>query len=132
MPLLILFVHLMFMGSECAANGSWHWIAAGDGDVGEWGSYSADILSLCQNDSSSQAAISAPQVFGHNIATSCCTVNGSSGVRPNCTAYPVTYDQAAAICQSVCKMIYFLLIQISHIHIQIEICLEFQSVWHSN
>ena len=76
---------------------SFHFIAAGAYDTTIWDSYSSDDYSLCTDDATDQSAIESP-LFSYNITASCCEEDGSGGARPDCTAYPVTYDEAVQIC----------------------------------
>ena len=49
-------------------------------------------------DTSNQATIEAPDSYGYDIAVSCCLEDGTDGERPDCDAYPKTYDEAVQIC----------------------------------
>ena len=88
--------------SRCHILGGSHYIAAGDylndGALTTWDNFPTEDLSLCQSDSSSQAAIASE--FGFDITVSCCELDGSGGARPDCNATGKTYDEAVAICES--------------------------------
>ena len=86
---------------EKAANDGFHWIAPGRATNSAWNDYeNYPDLQLCQNDSSNQAPISSPNSIGNDIAVSCCSMDGTKGVRPDCDAYPRNYAQAVALCAS--------------------------------
>ena len=79
--------------------GGSHYVAAGDylSTLNSWTGFTNEDFALCTADSSTQAALSAPK-HGYDIAVSCCELDGSGGVRPDCNAFAKTYDEAVAIC----------------------------------
>lgn len=88
-----------------------HWIAAGNYLTTEWTDNTdyEDIsdFALCTASFSNQSSESGPVTsenpnfvnFVFNIVTSCCETDGSSGARPDCSAYPKTYHEAKQICE---------------------------------
>ena len=77
-----------------------HMIAPGGLSLEEWKDHSHyPHLQLCQNDKFNQAPISSAD-SGFDIAATCCEMDGSFGVRPDCNAHPVTYHEAVHLCKS--------------------------------
>lgn len=90
--------------SNSSNTSSFHWIAPGavhqTSWAGDWSNYTNyPDLQLCTNDNDNQAAEAAPY-HGFNISTTCCELDGTDGVRPDCNAHPVTYDEAVELCES--------------------------------
>jgi len=98
-------------GKGCSHDARYNWVSTpcGDGsDVsahqvvqgrihGGWGS-AAD--SYCQLDSSNQAAYKSPKSsFRLHIGVGCCSMDGTTGSRPNCKR-PATYQEAVDHCSS--------------------------------
>ena len=90
--------HIPSANSTNTNGNSSHFIAAGGYSTTSWNGYASDDYFLCTDDSSDQSAIESP-LFGFNITVSCCELNGTDGARPDCNAYPVTYDEALQICE---------------------------------
>ena len=104
--LYMLFAVAVWHSVTTSASDSSHWIVAGDPSDDDWSAYAAtEDLQQCQIDTYNQAALAATDAcgncnFGHNITVSCCALDGSSGYRPDCAAYPKTFDEAAALCMN--------------------------------
>jgi len=75
-------------------SGSAHQVVQGRTSWKGWGS---EPESYCQRDDNNQAAYSSTK-HGYDLGVGCCSMDGSSGHRPNCKAHPATYDEAEAIC----------------------------------
>lgn len=72
-----------------------HWVVpGGQGYVGNDPSNEG----FCLEDTLNEGPIEAH--FGKSIVVSCCLLDGSDGVRPDCSAYPRTYDEAVQVCES--------------------------------
>jgi len=86
---------------DCCEHESYY-IAAGDYLNAQGSRWTGFDYSYCTLRDETQSAGSAPTDtwnIGYNIATSCCEQDGSGGVRPDCNAYAVTYDEAKAVCE---------------------------------
>jgi len=88
-----LLVTLLFLAAKSSATS--HWIVDGNIDYTPSG-YNDITEPQCVNDTSNQGPISS--YFGYDIAVGCCSVDGSTGIRPDCNAYPRTYGQAVQLC----------------------------------
>jgi len=73
-----------------------HYVAQGRTGWSGWGS-SPDFY--CQSDDRDQAQFVSSR-HGYDIGVGCCSHDGTTGARPDCTAHPATYDEAEAICSS--------------------------------
>ena len=78
---------------------SFHYVAPGDYALNEWSNYATDDYKLCTNDLSNQSNVSSTR-HDYDISASCCTMDGSTGLRPDCSAHPVTYAAAVQLCNS--------------------------------
>lgn len=93
---LIVFIEI----TTVTTDSTYHFIAPGAVTNGYWNDYpNYPDLALCEYNDWNQAIMSAP-FHGKDIATTCCLLDGSYGVRPDCNAHPVTYHQALALCES--------------------------------
>jgi len=54
--------------------------------------------SYCVDDTSNEGPVDL--YFGKSIVVSCCALDGSAGYRPDCNAYPRTYEEAVQVCDS--------------------------------
>merc|ERR1712130_877647 len=92
-------------GMGCNFDGRHNWVSDEcdpESDTHHWivdGSTDRDLIPECMLDTSNQATT--PNVFGkYDIAVSCCTVDntGSDGVRPDCSYYTKTFEEAVQLC----------------------------------
>ena len=72
-----------------------HYIAHGNTNWGGWGD-APDYH--CQHDEDNQAAY--VSYFDYDIGVGCCSMDGSSGYRPDCNAHPATYQEAEELCSA--------------------------------
>ena len=81
------------------ASGDSYWIIQGYNgyDFSVHGGNYGDLSEpQCVEETLNQGPISS--YFGYSIAVGCCTQDGSSGVRPDCSAHPKTHAEAVQIC----------------------------------
>lgn len=73
-----------------------HYVAQGRVSWGGWGSVS-DFY--CQSNDDNQAAYDSSK-HSRNIGVSCCSMDGTTGARPDCNAHPATYQEAVELCSA--------------------------------
>lgn len=78
-----------------AYDSSYRWVVAGNPYISHWTGYET---SECVSDSSNSANSGLSAYHGANISVQCCEMDGSSAVRPDCSAVPATYDDAVQLC----------------------------------
>jgi len=67
-----------------------------------WGGWGAAPDSYCQLDDDNQAAYDSSK-HDRNIGVGCCSMDGTTGYRPDCNAHPATYQEAVDLCSSTVK-----------------------------
>jgi len=73
-----------------------HYVAHGRTSWEGWGD-AADYY--CQSNDDSQASYHSTKLdFDYDIGVGCCSMDGSTGYRPDCDAHPATYAEADALC----------------------------------
>jgi len=72
-----------------------HLVAKGRTSWGGWASSALDYY--CQTDDDNQADY-ASKKHGYDIGVGCCSMDGTTGDRPDCGARPSTFEEAEAVC----------------------------------
>jgi len=62
-----------------------------------WGGWGSAPDSYCQSDDDNQAAYDSSK-HSRDIGVGCCSMDGTTGYRPDCNAHAATYHEAEALC----------------------------------
>merc|ERR1712142_1086138 len=75
---------------------TYHYVVQGAYVSSPWSADDEDYY--CERDDETTALYATS--YHTQIATGCCSMDGSKGYRPDCNAHDVTYDEAEALCAS--------------------------------